>query len=210
MLARCGRPALLHEVRGFACGLETNHEGHANREKELVEYFLSHAMAGPPSKPFSKMQQLAQLQRFGTRPADVPASCIAVGSLLHVLYLLADSGFPSGRDISAVLQCSVAENGLANDLFKRVPELDEDSKRWSNSCVAASLMLKKFFSARIGALWTLERPSRCFLVATARIRREWHRSRVHALHEEGVKASTTSGRRASLRNVGPHVGELHE
>ena len=118
--------ALLHEVRGFACGLVTNHEGHPNREKELVEYFLSHAMARPPSKPFSKMQQLAELRRFGTRPADVPASCTAVGSLLHVLYMHADSGSPSGREIFAVLQCSVAENGLANDLFKRVPELDED------------------------------------------------------------------------------------
>ena len=45
------------------------------------------------------------------------------------------------------------------------------SKRWSNRCVAASLMLKKFFSARIGALWTLERaPKSC--ACTSRRRRE--------------------------------------
>jgi len=272
--------ALLHEVRGFACGLVTNHEGHANREKELVEHFLSHAMdrldphdtllgvaasrghleavqvllssqVDPticdaqessvlhkavqsgnlvttllvldhyqgkhrtvalrdikdasgrtpeswisPTSPnlkatlqtFSKMQQLAQLRRLGTHPADVPASCTAVGSLLHVLDMHADSGSPSGRETSAVLQCSVAGNGLANDLFKRVPELDEDVQ------ALVQQVCRGFFDAEEillgtdwGALDLGSDPPVVSFVATARIRREWHRSRVHALDEEGVE-----------------------
>ena len=118
---------------------------------------------------------------------------------------------PSGRETSAVLQCSVAENGLANDLFKRVPELDEDFQALVQQVCRGFFDVEEILlSTDWGALDLGTTLPLIPLLPPLAFGGSGNRSRVNALHEVGVTASTTSGRRTSLRNVGPHVGELHE
>jgi len=167
-----------------------------NLDGETPEMFAALAGASDVCRAFEvfgEMQNDAEERQLGcsTSTSDFAGGGYRganAGSLLAFLDLAADSKSAAGSSASSLLLRSAAGNGLARDIFRRVPEDEEELSQLVDQVCHG---IRAAEECLLSTTWNptdqgLDPAARTFM-RTAEVRSTWQKLRIDAVRSEGIE-----------------------